>query len=136
MTDRRGSGRIVRGMEPYERLIVWQKSHALATDIYRLTATAPRDPLCVQLRRAGASVPTNLVEGLGGGSRAMLGRFVGYACASAYEVEYLLRLAAETSLIPAATADRLRAQAVEVKRMLHSLKARTKERASQKARPS
>ena len=53
-------------MQRFTDLKVWQRSHALTLDMYRLTARFPdqeRFGLVSQLRRAAASVPTNIAEG-------------------------------------------------------------------------
>jgi four helix bundle protein len=54
------------GMQRFTELKVWQRSHALVLEIYRQTARFPdheRFGLTSQLRRAVASVPTNIAEG-------------------------------------------------------------------------
>lgn len=50
----------------FENLLVWQKSRVLATEIYKLTATFPKEELFVmtsQMRRCSISIPSNLAEG-------------------------------------------------------------------------
>ena len=47
----------------FEDLVVWQKAHALALSVYRLTRGFPREErfgLTSQLRRAAVSVPDNM----------------------------------------------------------------------------
>lgn len=56
------------GDEEFKMLLVWQKSHAIALRLYKITATFPRDELyglTSQIRRAAASIPANLAEGCG-----------------------------------------------------------------------
>ncbi len=53
-------------MQHFKDLKVWQRSHALVLNLYKLTAKFPgeeRFGLVLQLRRAAASVPTNIAEG-------------------------------------------------------------------------
>ena len=83
-------------------LIVWQKSHRLVLDIYRLTAGFPRDEryrLTDQLCRAAASVSTNIAEGKGRYSSGEYAKFVTIAKGSAEEVQYLLLLAKDLEYI-------------------------------------
>ncbi len=53
-------------MQRFTEPNVWQRSHALVFNIYRITARFPgekRFGLTAQLRRAALSVPTNIAEG-------------------------------------------------------------------------
>ena len=82
----------------YRTLRVWQKSHALALEIYRRTKSFPRDEIygiTSQLRRAALSVPTNIVEGYGRKGDKELSRFINISLGSLAEVEYLLEFSRE-----------------------------------------
>ncbi len=53
-------------MQHFRDLLVWQRSHALVLELYRLTASFLKDErfgLVSQLRPAAASLPTNIAEG-------------------------------------------------------------------------
>jgi hypothetical protein len=53
-------------MRDFRKLKVWDKAHRLILQVYRITNSFPSDEqfgLTVQLRRAAASVPTNIAEG-------------------------------------------------------------------------
>jgi four helix bundle protein len=55
-------------IESWRDLLVWQKAHAGALEIYRYTKNFPpeeRYRLIDQLCRAAVSVPTNIAEGKG-----------------------------------------------------------------------
>ena len=111
-------------MQDYRRLKVWQKAHELALAVYEATARFPREEvyaLTSQIRRAAASVPSNIVEGCGRSSNAELMRFLYIALGSANEVEYQLLLARDLGFLQPEAHDRLSADAVEVKRMLSAL---------------
>jgi four helix bundle protein len=111
-------------LRDFHGLIVWQKSHALTLNVYRLTKRFPDDErfgLTSQLRRSASSIPANLAEGCGRGGEQEFGRFVQIAMGSATEVEYHLLLARDLGYIldpdfRVATED-----IQEVKRMLSSL---------------
>ncbi|MEQ9230187.1 MAG: four helix bundle protein [Cyclobacteriaceae bacterium] len=50
----------------FEDLIVWQKSHQLVLNVYRLTKKYPKEEiynLVSQMRRSASSIPTNIAEG-------------------------------------------------------------------------
>ncbi|WP_262888274.1 MULTISPECIES: four helix bundle protein [Chryseobacterium] len=50
----------------FRDLIVWQKSHQLVLNIYRITSKFPKEEtysLTSQIRRASVSVPANIAEG-------------------------------------------------------------------------
>ena len=72
-------------MGDYRKLNVWQKSMALAAEIYRVTEKLPareRFALSIQLRRAAVSIPSNIAEGGGRRSDAEFRRFVDIAYGS------------------------------------------------------
>jgi four helix bundle protein len=84
----------------FRDLIVWQKSHRLVLEVYRITRGFPRDErygLTSQLRRAIVSVPANIAEGFRKRSRADKARFMNIAHASLDEARYYLILANDLS---------------------------------------
>ena len=49
----------------YKNLKIWQKSMALTTEVYKITARFPRDEkfgLISQIQRSAVSVPSNIAE--------------------------------------------------------------------------
>ena len=63
----------------YKKLNVWKKADELAYQIYIATRGFPQDEtygITSQLRRAGLSVPTNIVEGYSRQGRKELKHFV------------------------------------------------------------
>jgi len=79
----------------FEDLRIWQNSHKLAIEIYKLTKNFPKDEqygLISQLRRAASSVPANIVEGYYRNTTKELLQFLYTARASSGEVIYFLLL--------------------------------------------
>jgi len=80
-------------MANYRKLIVWQRAHQLALEVYRLTENFPKSEqysLTSQLKRAVLSIPTNIVEGYNRKSKREFAYFIDIALGSLAEVEYLL----------------------------------------------
>jgi len=110
-------------MRDFRELKVWEKAHRLTLQVYRITKDFPSDEqfgLTVQLRRATASVPTNIAEGCGRDSERKLARFMSIAAGSASEVEYQLLLACDLDYMQDEIYRELNQQVNEVKRMLNS----------------
>lgn len=112
-------------VQRFTDLKVWQRSHALVLEIYRVTATFPADErfgLVSQLRRAAVSVPCNIAEGTKRQRAPDYARFLNIAEGSLAETEYLVILSADLGYAPAAVRDKLTAEAQEIARMLHALR--------------
>ncbi len=111
-------------MQDFRNLEVWRIAHALALAIYKASRAFPREELyglTSQMRRCCVSIPANISEGCGRQSDAEFKRFLHIAMGSACELEYLLVLTRELTLLSASVGDDLMAQATRVKRMLTSL---------------
>jgi four helix bundle protein len=78
--------------------------------------------LTSQLRRAAISVATNIAEGSRRQHAQDFARFLNIAEASLAELEYLLMLTHDLGLAEQPALDPLRAEAVEIARMLHALR--------------
>lgn len=83
-------------------LEIWQLGMNLAEKIYIVTAIFPGEEqfgLTSQMRRAAVSIPSNIAEGWGRGSKANLANFVRIARGSHCELDTLLELARRLGLI-------------------------------------
>ncbi len=110
-------------MRDFKNFKVWEKAHHFTLQVYEITKDFPSDErfgLTAQLRRASASVPTNIAEGCGRDSERELARFMSIAAGSASEVEYQLLLAYELNYIRNELYEELNLQVNEVKMMLNS----------------
>ncbi|MCP4422919.1 MAG: four helix bundle protein [Chloroflexi bacterium] len=110
-------------MRDFRGIRVWEKGHALTLSIYQATKQFPNDEkfgLTSQMRRASASIPTNIAEGSGRHGDAELARFMQISMGSASELEYLLLLSHDLNLLNPQEYRQLTQQTVEVKKMLAS----------------
>lgn len=108
-------------MKDFREIIVWQRSHALTVEIYRLTKTFPKEELfglTSQMRRAAASIPANISEGCGRDGDAELKRFLNIALGSACELDYFILLAGELGYITQEPAAKVASEIIEIRRML------------------
>jgi four helix bundle protein len=108
----------------YRDLIVWQKAFDLSVGIYKLTRDFPTEELyglSSQLRRASVSIPSNLAEGYGRGSRRDYRNFVAIARGSALELQTQLAIAKELGFGRPPSLQELQDQAEEVGKMLWAL---------------
>jgi four helix bundle protein len=90
-------------MGDFKGLTAWQLSFDLTIAIYRQTTGFPPDErygMASQLRRAAVSVGANIAEGSGRPSLRDQARFFYIALGSSREVEALLLIAGELSMIP------------------------------------
>ena len=111
-------------MQAFRTLTVWEKAHALTLAVFRATKEVKRGDfpgLVAQMRRAAASIPTNIAEGCGHSTRREFARFLQMAMASASELEYHLLLAMDLGMLSRQSYLELDAGVTEVKRMLTSL---------------
>ena len=111
-------------MQNFKNLDVWNKSHELTLKVYKSTSEFPREEmygLTSQIRRACASIPTNIAEGSGRGSPADFARFLQIAVGSASEVEYLILLTHDLKYITSDQYTELMDTTIRVRKMLIAL---------------
>ncbi len=112
-------------MQRFQDLRIWQRSHQLTLEIYRLSSSFPKDErfgLISQIRRAAASVPTNIAEGSKRRSASEYARFLNVAEASLAEVEYLLLLSRDLGFLPQRSVEKPLRETTEIARMLNALR--------------
>ena len=110
-------------MKDFRELQVWHKAHKLTLEVYKASAGFPKAEiygLSAQIRRAVASIATNIAEGCGRGSNKELKQFLQISMGSASEVEYQNLLSYELGYIDRKVYDDLDARIQEVKKMLSS----------------
>lgn len=111
-------------MRDFKQLKVWEKAHQFALLVYQLTNNFPKNEqygLVSQIRRAAASIPTNIAEGYGRSGQTERGHFLNIAIGSASEVEYQLILSKDLGYIPEAEHCKCSNSILEIRKMLISL---------------
>ena len=111
-------------MKDFKNLEVWKKAHLLTLEIYRESKGFPKEEmfgLTSQLRRAAASIPTNIAEGCGRQTDSDFARFIQIAFGSANEVDYLLILLNDLQILNADRYSDINKKLSEIKKMLVGL---------------
>lgn len=111
-------------LKSYRDLLVWQRAIELVVLVYRLSAEFPRDEiygLTAQIRRASVSVPSNIAEGYGRGTRKEYIQFLSIAQGSLKELETQSILAERLSYVTSAQVANLLSDSERVGKMLGSL---------------
>ena len=128
-------------MSDFRKLDVWHNSHALVLNVHgaiKKIRGSDYSSLRSQMLRAGMSIPTNLVEGVGQKTAREFARFIRISLNSANELEYHLVLARDLEVMPPEEFSTLVAQTIQVRKMLHGLLRRVDGRSGdggQKASP-
>jgi four helix bundle protein len=108
----------------YRDLSVWQRAMQLTIATYQFTAQFPQEErfgLTSQLRRAAVSIPSNIAEGYGRGSRGEYKHFLSTARGSTLEVQTQLLIAAELGYGSADALHPVMSLSEETSKMLYSL---------------
>ena len=108
----------------YRELIAWQKAMDLVVDVYQLSAGFPSSELyglTNQVRRAAASVPSNIAEGQGRGIGGEFAHHLRIAQGSRQEVETQLLLATQLGFLPEGRVQDTLSRSEELGRVLSGL---------------
>ena len=112
------------GVQSVEDLRVWQEAVALCERIYAATRGFPEEErfgLTSQLRRAAVSVPSNVAEGWGRGSRQDYVRFLRIARGPLFEIKTQLVVAERVGLLAPEAPGAAQRPLDQVRRMLRGL---------------
>ena len=105
----------------YRDLDVWKRGMDLVVDVYAITRDSPRSELyglTDQIRRAAASVPSNIAEGNGRRYRKEYARHVSIARGSISELSTYLEIAQRLGYATSDQIAPLQKQAEDISRML------------------
>lgn len=111
-------------MVNYKNYKVWQKSHRLVLEVYKVLSYLPKEEqfnLNSQIRRATISIPTNIAEGCGRETQKELIRFLYIPSRSAHGLDYLVLVSSELKFIPMDIASDLLNEIDQIKKMLAAL---------------
>jgi len=111
-------------MRDVRSLDVWQKAMGLCVEVYGTTSDFPASEqrgLTSQMRRCAVSIPSNLAEGYGRGTRKDYRQFVLIARGSAFELETQATLAKRLGFLSSEGSDGLLSSVREINRMLNGL---------------
>lgn len=109
-------------MSDYRDLVVWQCAHDLTLQIYSSSKSFPRDEMfgvTSQLRRAASSVPANIAEGNGRGTRKDYLHFLTIARGSL--ARYFVQLATDLGYLSAEQSHDLQNRVARVALLLAGL---------------
>jgi len=109
-------------IKTFRDLNVWQKSHSLVLEIYKITMRFPKEErygLVSQLRRSAISIATNIVEGSKRKSRKDYAHFISISEGSLEEAKYQILLAKELGYMDTEDFSRLNDTCDEIGRMLY-----------------
>ncbi len=111
-------------MKNYKNFQVWQKSHQLTLDVYKVVRNFHKEEmfgLTSQMKRASSSIPMNIAEGCGRNSDRDFARFLIISFGSANELEYQIILSIDLNFISFEQGQILLIQIEEIKKMLNGL---------------
>jgi len=111
-------------LKSFRELRVWKESYALCRDVYRDTASLPREErygLSSQIRRAAVSIPSNIAEGYGRKTTGEYIQFLYIAYGSECELETQVQLCRDLGYLKAEIVDELLRRIKDVERMLKAL---------------
>src|SRR3954451_16442437 len=108
----------------FRDLFVWQRGIGLTETIYRLTSQFPKHEiygLTSQLRRATASIPSNIAEGHGRDFTKEYLHHLSYAMGSLAEVETLVVIASRLAYLTPQSHDSVIRECDELGRMIRAI---------------
>ena len=107
----------------FEHLKVWQKSHQLVLDIYKIIKKFPTEEkfsLVDQIKGSSSSIPTNIVEGNERKTKNEFIQFLYVSKGSCAETKYHLLLSRDLGYISNSEYQELSNKTIEVSKMLSS----------------
>jgi four helix bundle protein len=112
-------------MKPHLKLEVWKRSVEFVTEIYKLTQSFPefeKFSLVAQMRKAAVSIPNNIAEGAGRGSKREFSQFLSIAQGSIAELETQLIISNNLDYITRDKMEILLSELNEISKMIIGLR--------------
>ncbi len=116
-------------MRNFRKYEVWELSHQLTIEIYKLTKSFPdseRYQLISQMQRAAYSIPSNFSEGCGRESEKEFKRFITISMGSAHELEYFMILASDLKYVDQDVSESIQDDINKIKAKLFNLSRKLK----------
>ena len=107
----------------FRKLLVWQKSMTLVTQIYNDVKSFPSDELYAltsQIKRSATSIPSNIAEGYGREGKKDYLRFLNIALSSLFELQTQIEIAYNLNFLEEGKFNNLYEYTREIERMLTS----------------
>jgi four helix bundle protein len=111
-------------MNKFKELKVWQKTIHLVTTIYSATSGFPIEEiygLTSQIRRCAISIPSNIAEGAGRGTKKDFSHFLDLAKGSSFELETQLIISRELRFIDQNRVESILSELDEIQKMITGL---------------
>lgn len=108
-------------IEKFEDILIWQKSYALSSDIYKLMKDCRDYSFRDQIQRAVVSIMNNVAEGFERKGNKEFKQFLFIAKGSCGEVRSMLYLANNLNYINQLDFENLMQRSLEISRMLSGL---------------
>ena len=111
-------------LQTHKDLKVWQQSKDLVSEIYKLTATFPKEEvysLTAQIKRSAISIPSNIAEGAARESNKEYIRFLYIALGSLAELDTQLLIANDLGYFKLNEYQKLTIKLDEIGKMLSGL---------------
>lgn len=111
-------------MNKFKELKIWRKSINMVTEIYSITRTFPKEEiygLTSQIRRCAISIPSNIAEGAGRGSKKDFSHFLDIAKGSSFELETQLLIATNLHYLEKEKFDDFSSELDEIQKMTTGL---------------
>jgi four helix bundle protein len=108
-------------IKTFQELIVWQKSHHLTLEIYKIVGNFPKFEeygLANQMRRSSSSIPSNVAEGFKRRTNKDSRNFYNIASASLEELKYQVILSRDLGYISIGVFNKLFKMSEEVGKLL------------------
>ena len=112
--------------QPFEKLVIWKKSMALVTRVYRATHPFPseeRSGLTATLRRSAAAISTKIADGHGCGNHREFQKTIAAALGSMRELHTHITIARRLRYLSVTRTFLLRRRAHHIRHMLDELMA-------------
>jgi four helix bundle protein len=111
-------------MKSHKDLDVWRLSIDLATDVYDVTKSFPKEEqygMVSQMRRSAISIASNIAEGAARRSNKEFLQFIHIALGSTSELDTQLEIAKRVNLTGLESLQRLQDSAIRINQMLRGL---------------